>query len=110
MAASSSSTGTAATNPRSIQIANGRLNARCTSTSDPRWLSPNAGATSRTDRMTKNSGMVSASTGTICTTSSITSSVVRLRNRKRVSAVAARNETNRLSTTTAPATTRLLTR
>ena len=42
-AASSSSAGTAATNPRSIQIANGKLNARLTSTKGANWFSPNAG-------------------------------------------------------------------
>jgi hypothetical protein len=83
------------------------LNARCTSTSDPRWFNPNAGTVSPSDLIMKNSGTVSASTGTICTTSSMISIVVRPRNRKRVNAVAARNDISRLSTTTINATTRL---
>jgi hypothetical protein len=80
-AASSSSRGTAATNPRSIQMASGIANARCTSISDPRWFRPRTGTVAPTLRIRKNSGIVSASTGTICATSTITSSVVRARNR-----------------------------
>ena len=42
-------------------------------------------------RIRKNSGMVSASTGTICATRNMISRVVRKRKRNRVTAVAARN-------------------
>ncbi|CAM5432513.1 hypothetical protein SFUMM280S_10519 [Streptomyces fumanus] len=58
--------------------------------------------------MRKNSGMVSASTGTIWATRNMISRVVRKRNRKRVTAVAARNAMSAEAITTVPATTRLL--
>src|SRR5690606_20435641 len=107
VAASSSSRGTAATKPRSIQMANGRLNARLISTSGASWLSPNAGATWPADCTMKNSGMVSASTGTIWATSSITSSTVRPRKANRVSATADTNDSTIDPPTTSSATTAL---
>ncbi len=101
-AASSSASGTAFTNPRSIQMANGSENARCGRISAPSVFS------SPKSRIWKKSGMVSASTGTICATRNMMSSVVRNRNLNRVTAVAARNAISAESTTTLPATKRLL--
>lgn len=58
---------------------------------EPRWFSPMAGTAALKLRNMKNIGIVSASMGTICATSRITSSLVRHRNRKRVSATDAKN-------------------
>ncbi len=96
--------GTAFTNPRSIQIAKGSENAMCGRISDPRVFSwPKS-------RMRKNRGIVRASTGTIWATRNMISKVVRKRNRNRVTAVAARNAMSAEAITTVHATTRLLTK
>ncbi len=93
-------TGTAATKPRIIQMPNGSENASCTRISEARVLSPMPGATRPASRNMKNSGMVSASTGIICAIRNITMTVVRKRNRNRVTATAARNTTRPDRTTT----------
>lgn len=58
--------------------------------------------------MRKKRGIVSASTGTICATRNMINRVVRKRKRNRVTAVAARNAISAETTTTVPATARLL--
>ena len=102
IAASSSSNGTPATKPRSVQIVNGRTNTRYVSASPitvfVRW---------RPSRM-RNSEMISASAGIICTISTVTRNAMRPRNRKRASATAARNATTSASTTTTAVTIALL--
>jgi len=71
-------------------------------------LSPMPGTVRPMSRISKNSGIVSASTGTICATMKSTSTVVRKRNRNFVSATAARNAIAPASATTHSATTALL--
>lgn len=91
------------TNPRSSsQIAKGDEKARCGRISEPSVFSSPA------FRIRKKSGIVSASPGTIWATRNITSRVVRKRNLKRATAVAARKAITADSTTTLPATARLL--
>ncbi|MNL72329.1 hypothetical protein D3C87_1976250 [compost metagenome] len=77
-AASSTSSGTAATKPRSIQMANGILKPTWTNTSEPSWFRPTNGMASPALRSRKKSGMVRASTGTICETRMMISSLVRI--------------------------------
>ena len=99
IAASSSSNGTPDTKPRSVQIVNGRTNTRYVSarpmTVFVSW---------RPSRM-RNSEMISASAGIICTIRARSRGTRRRpRNRKRASATAARKATTSASATTMPVT------
>ncbi len=78
-----------------------------TSISAPSEESPKPGATVPMSRTRKNSGMVSASTGTIWATRNMIRIVVRNRNLNRDSATAARKAIAAETTTTTPATSRL---
>ncbi len=104
IAASSSSTGSAATNPRSVHTVNGSTNAMYVAISTGTRLSRSA------SRSVRYIGMTSASSGTICTIRMTSRYARRPRNRNRATAVAASSATSTASTVTDSETTTLLRR